>query len=132
MHCCFNITIENYKIIYENDTFNKLRGMLPKMHQWVIFDEDSESTQEDEMVEETYPNPFKDHPKWGAGHKAIKGILVLENLVKGFGHLSFMDMKLGTYTGQKHSYIGKSLGLNSQIHNTICIFSWSLMLVIII
>ena len=84
-----------------------MRDLLPKMHKCLIFDEKAEPTQDDDKIVEKHPNPFSDHPKWSIGHKAIKGILILDNMFKGFSITSFIDTKLGTFTGPKHKYLSK-------------------------
>ena len=61
-----------------------MRDLLPKMHKCILFDEQAEQTQDDQKIVEKYPNPFKGHSKWGVGDKAIKGILVLDNIFKNF------------------------------------------------
>ena len=75
-----------------------MKSLLPKVYRIIKF---SNSDDVDTNFESgpKYPNPFKDHPKYGKGHKAIAGLLILENLLYDLKIASYADFKLGTHTG---------------------------------
>jgi hypothetical protein len=104
--CIYKISekteILNYMNLYSNFSENseKLKKFLPKCYKCIFFDDRAQS-QDEAKTSESYHNPFNDHPKWGVGHKAVKGFLILENLLKGLTNYSFLDCKLGTKTGPK-------------------------------
>ena len=94
----------NYKNLYEDDSESSLRmrKILPKVYNFLIFDDEEGSSQD--QSEKKYPNPFADHPRWSRGNKAVKGVMVMENLFKGFNTISFLDCKMGTKTGPKFKH----------------------------